>query len=252
MKKHIFIYIFLSLFVSRTLAQESAHLNLWGRASVAYLHGKKWKYEAEIQHRTQNDFPANERNVLAHNLLNSIRTWAHFQYNEALSLSLSPFAYYWHNRILIAEADKNSRTIQELRFSAALDAKHELTEKLWLMNRTCMEYRDFQNTTTDITRLRIRIGLRYELTEKLNLVLYEELFLNLKGAERTHIFDHERIAFLINYRILEQLRLETGYMYISRLPRNTDEFLHENNFIVHVYYTLKGKQHEKQNAGKHS
>lgn len=240
------------LLSSAARAQDTPHLNLWGRLSLAYVYSEKWKYEAELQHRTQNDFPAAERDLLEHNLLNSIRTWAHYQHKPDLTFSLSPFAYYWHNRILMEEADKTKPVVQELRFSVAIDLKYEAFKNLWLLNRNCFEYRDFQNTTTDFIRMRNRLGLRYNFTEKLNAVVYGEVFLNLKGAERANLFDHDRLAFLINYQLLNQLRLETGYMYISRLPRNTDEFLHENNFIVHVYYTFKGKQHGKVNHIHHS
>lgn len=54
----------------------------------------------------------------------------------------------------------------------------------------------------------------------------------------SNFFDHDRIALLFNYKPTKNIRIETGYIYITRLTQNSDEFLNENNFLSHLYYTL--------------
>jgi hypothetical protein len=251
MSKHIYITIFVFYWSNLILAQSVPHLNSWSRFALSQPITEKWRTELEFQHRRQNNTSQLSRNIFNENLLSSVRAWAHYQHKDNLSFSFSPFAYYWHNSIIVKEEDIQKPQVQEIRFSVAADLKDEVVKKLWLIDRTCFEYRDFQNTDTDFVRMRNRLGLRYEFNDKWNLTFYEEIFLNLKGAKPTNFFDHERQAFLINYKPTQQLRLETGYMFITRLPRNNDEFLIENNFLLHLYYTLPHKVHSKHPKTQH-
>lgn len=251
MKLHIYITILLFVLSYTTFAQNVQHLNAWSRFSISQPITEKWRAEAEFQHRRQNDYSEQTKNVFDENLLSSVRTWVHYQHKDDLSFSFSPFAYYWHNSIIVKEEDKQKPQIEEIRFSIAADLKHEVVKKLWLIDRTCFEYRDFQNTNADFIRMRNRLGLRYEFTDKWNFTFYDEVFLNLKGAKPVNFFDHDRLAFLLNYKPTKHLRIETGYMFITRLPRGTDEFLHENNFLLHLYYTLPHKEHHKHPKTQH-
>ena len=251
MKIHRRITILLLYLNTTAFAQNVPHLNSWVRFSVSQPITEKWRAEAEFQHRRQNDYSEQTKNVFDENLLSSVRTWLHYQHKDDLSFSFSPFAYYWHNSIIVKEEDKQKPQIEEIRFSIAADLKHEVVKKLWLIDRTCFEYRDFQNTNADFIRMRNRLGLRYEFTDKWNFTFYDEVFLNLKGAKPVNFFDHDRLAFLLNYKPTKHLRIETGYMFITRLPRGTDEFLHENNFLLHLYYTLPHKEHHKHPKTQH-
>lgn len=251
MNLHRYITILLLFFSKIIFAQNASHLNSWGRFSLSQPITEKWRAEVEYQHRRQNDYAQKNSDVFDENLLSSLRTWAHYQHIDDLSFSLSPFAYYWHNSIIVTDSDKEKPLVKEIRFSIAADLKHEIVKKLWLIDRTCFEYRDFQNTNADFIRMRNRLGLRYEFTEKWNLTFYDEVFLNLKGAEPKHFFDHDRYAFLINFKPQSHLRIEAGYMFITRLPRGTEEFLHENNFLLHLYYTLPHKEHRKHPKTQH-
>ncbi len=239
MRIHIYITIFLFLLNNTAFAQDVQHLNFWSRFTLTQPISEKWRAEAEFQHRRQSDFSQQKKDVFDENLLSSIRTWVHYQHKDDLSFSFSPFAYYWHNSIIVKDEDKQNPQVKEIRFSIAADLKHEVVKKLWLIDRTCIEYRDFQNTSTNFIRMRNRLGLRYEITKKWNFTFYDEVFLNIKGAEPVNFFDHDRLAFLLNFKPNKHLRIETGYMFISRLPRGTDEFLHENNFLLHLYYMLQ-------------
>jgi hypothetical protein len=251
MLKHIYIYIFLFILSYTTFAQNVSHLNSWSRFSISQPITEKWRTEAEFQHRRQNDHAQQKKDVFDENLLSSIRTWGHYQHKEDLSFSFSPFAHYWHNSIIVKDTDKEKPQVKEIRVSIAADLKHEVIKKLWIIDRTCIEYRDFQNTNTDFIRMRNRLGFRYEFTDKWNLTFYDEVFLNLKGVEPVNFFDHDRLAFLLNYNPTKHIRIETGYMFITRLPRGTEEFLHENNFLLHLYYTLPHKEHRKHPKTQH-
>jgi len=250
-KLHIYIYIFIFFLSNTAFAQEVPHLNFWSRFSLSQPISEKWRAETEFQHRRQNDFAQQTKVVFDENLLSSIRSWLHYQHKDDLSFSISPFAYYWHNNIIVEDEDKQNPQVKEIRYSIAADLKHEVVKKLWLIDRTYIEYRDFQNTNNKLIRMRNRLGLRYEITAKWNFTFYDEVFFNLKGAKPVNFFDHERLAFLLNYKPNKNLRIETGYMFITRLPRGTDEFLHENNFLLHLYYTLPCNEHSKHPKTQH-
>ncbi len=251
MIKHIYITIILSYFNNTIFAQSIPHLNSWCRVTLSQPITEKWRTETELQHRRQNDFSQQGKNVFDENLLSSVRTWVHYQHKDDLSFSFSPFAYYWHNSIIVNDADKEKPQIKEIRFSIAADLNHELVKSLLIIDRTCLEYRDFQNTNTDFTRMRNRLGLRYEFSKKLNFTFYDEIFLNLKGAKPVNFLDHDRYAYILNYKPNKYLRIETGYIYIARLPRGTDEFLHENNFLLQFYYILPHREHRKHPKTQH-
>ena len=106
MKIHIYITIFLLHSSTITFAQVVPHLNFWSRFSLSQPIAEKWRAEAEFQHRRQNDFAQQTKNVFDENLLSSIRTWLHYQHKKDLNFSFSPFAYYWHSSIIVKEEDK--------------------------------------------------------------------------------------------------------------------------------------------------
>lgn len=245
MLKHTQITIYLFVLNFATFAQNVPHINSWTRFSLTQRLSEKWRAEGEVQHRRQNNVALNTKDVFDENLLSSIRTWAHYRHKEDINFSFSPFAYFWHSSIIVDADDILIPQVKEVRFSLAVDLKHEVLKKLWLIDRTSIEYRNFQSPNTDFVRMRTRLGLRYEFNEKWNLTIFDEVFLNLKGAGPENFFDHDRLTFLVNYKPTKYLRIETGYMYISRLPGNTDEFLHENNFLMHLYLTLPHKKHHK-------
>lgn len=238
MQKHSYISILLFVLSNFAIAQNMPHLNFWSRVSLTLPIHEKWRTEIEFQHRRQNYYAEKTSNIFQENLLSSVRTWVHYQHNEDIGFSVSPYAYYWHNAIIVSDADKQKPQIQESRFSLAVDLKHEVAKKLWLIDRTCFEYRDFQNTNADCIRMRNRLGLRYEFNKKFNITLFDEVFLNIKRVKPSNIFDHDRMGLLFNYKPTKNVRIETGYLYISRLTKNSDEFLHENNFLIHLYCTL--------------
>ena len=239
MKKHIIIYIFLFLAFHFSYPQNAAHLNFWSRISLVQPLNDRFKGEVEVQHRRQNNYALQMENLLYAPLLSSVRTWAHYKHNENINFSISPFAYYRHNAIILNENDKNKPQTKEIRFSAAIELKYELLKNIKLIERTCFEYRDFQATNLDVVRVRNRLGLQYIFNNQWNITTFNEVFLNVKGISSAHIFDHNRFSFMLTMKATKNIRIETGYMYINRLPKNSEEYLYEHNFLVHLYFTLR-------------
>ncbi len=238
----------LLVFVGVANSQQTIHLNTWGRLSVSQPLGEKWRTELEFQHRQQNDAANQKYNPFQNSLLTSVRTWMHFQAKENILISVSPFAYFRNNPVIINQTDKGKPPVNEFRFTASIELKNELAKNLWIIDRTCIEYRNFQSTVPDIIRIRNRFGFRYEFNHKWNIALFDEVFLNASGTKSTHIFDQNRIGILLNYKPSTYLKLEVGYMYATRLLQSADDISCESNIILNVYFILpkiKGKEHTK-------
>lgn len=171
MKKHIFIYIFIFINAWRAHSTDNdvPHINFWSRLSLNFPVTEKWKFEAEFQHRRQNNYVLKTKDLFDENLLSSFLSWVHYAVTKDFYLSLSPFEHYRHKRIIIREADIYAPQAREIRFSAAAGIKHEIVKKLYVEDRTCTEYRDFLNTHLDVVRLRNRFGFRYELLPQLDI-----------------------------------------------------------------------------------
>ena len=85
--------------------------------------------------------------------------------------------------------------------------------------------------------------MKYEFNSKWAISGFDELFLNLNSDDHKHLYDHNRIGVLGNYAPSKSIKIELGYVAISRLPKTKDELMHENNFLVMLYYTFN--QHKK-------
>lgn len=72
----------------------------------------------------------------------------------------------------------------------------------------------------------------------MKLSMQDELLLNVAGTEIEHFYDHNRMAIEIEYSISGSLKINLGYMYITRLPLNNINALDEHNIFVNVAYQL--------------
>src|SRR5690606_38385428 len=86
---------------SNALAQQ--HYNAWLRGTLSVPVGKKFKIDNEFQHRRQNGF--NNADMFDRNLMFTYRKWLQYQHNEDVKLSLSPFAYFSHYKIIHKQSD---------------------------------------------------------------------------------------------------------------------------------------------------
>lgn len=168
----------------------------------------------------------------------TFRNWVHYQHNSAIKFSLSPFTYFSHYKIIQKQADENATPNSEIRFSAAVELQHEIVNKFYVVDRTAIEYRVFDGNQSDITRLRNRFGFRYDFTDKIKLSLFDELLFNLSGTTQQHFFDHNRIGLNLEYKVLPNLKFDTGYMHIARLPLVSTTTLYESNIFLNLTYQL--------------
>lgn len=238
-------FFFLLIFGSfYTYSQEGSHNNVWSRLSLLYPLSEKVKTEAEFQKRWQNDLTIDHsKNPFQEDLMNSVRLWAHYKLNSKFNLSVSPFAYFQHTSIITNANDKLKSKSYELRFTVASDFKQKIVDKTFFFDRLALEYRDFKNNNNeDIIRLRNKIGAKYEFNSKWAINGFDELFLNLNSNDHKHLYDHNRIGVMGNFTPTKSIKLEFGYVAISRLPKAKDDFMHENNFLVLLYYTFKNNK----------
>ncbi len=217
-------------------SQAQQHYNVWFRGTLSVPVGKKFKIDNEFQHRRQNGFE--NENLLDKNLMLAYRTWVQYQHNEDVKFSLSPFAYFSNYKIIQKQSDEVVSPNSEIRFSAAVELQHIIVKKFYVVDRTAIEYRMFDNNQSDITRLRNRFGFRYDFTEKLKLSIYDELLFNLSGTTQHHFFDHDRIGLTLEYKILPYLKFDIGYIHIARLPLTSTTKLQENNIFLNLTYQL--------------
>lgn len=227
--------------VQTSTAQQ--HYNAWFRGTLTVPLKEQIKTDIEFQHRRQNGYQNSD--MLYNNLMLSFRNWIYYQHSPDLKLSLAPFAYFRHYRVIQNQTDDTVRPSIEVRFSAAAELQHRLWKRFYIAGRTAVEYRIFDNQQSNITRLRNRLGFSYNLAVKLKLAIFDELFFNLSGTSKCHFFDHNRIGVNVEYKVLSKLKFDIGYIQTSRLPLTSATELYENNFFLNFSYHLKN--HKKRN-----
>lgn len=212
------------------------HSNFWFRTTLNVPVGKKFKIDTEWQHRRQNSI--GNLYMMDKNLMFSFRYWVHYQRNENIKLSLSPFAYFSNYKIIQKQSDENALPNNEFRFSAAVELQHAVLKKIFVMDRTAIEYRIFDNNTSNIKRLRNRFGFRYEFNDKTKLSIFDELLFQFSGTSSNYFFDQERIGLNFEYKVLTNLKFDIGYNHITRLPITSLTKLHENNILLNLTYQV--------------
>jgi hypothetical protein len=215
--------------------QAQQHYNVWFRSTLSAPIGEKFKIDNEFQHRRQNGF--DNENLFKKNLMFTYRIWGHYQHNEDVKFSVSPFAYFSNYKIIQKQTDENVQPNSEIRLTAVVELQHSILKKLYVVDRTAIEYRMF-NTQSDITRLRNRYSFRYDFTDKIKLSIFDELLFNITGTTHDHFFDHDRIGLDLEYKALPYLKFDIGYILITRLPITSTAKLHENNLFLNLTYQL--------------
>lgn len=222
--------------------------NWWTRVSVTKPISSTFYTELEGQLRFQyNHFSPIQLYFIEEHLTHSLRWFFHYRPSSQFSASISPFTWFASSPVIISPTDVDAPIQHEIRPSTLAEWLPPMSDKLSIAMRTWVEYRDFQNTTNDLIRFRQRFGLRYQVDEKWQAFLANEILLHIYGVAENQLYDHNRLVFNINYRPNRQWRIELGYIYINRLLRNRMLYVNENNIITHFYYTLpsgKNKLHK--------
>ncbi|MDD2984321.1 MAG: DUF2490 domain-containing protein [Crocinitomicaceae bacterium] len=229
--------LLLILFLSLTHLHAQNHTNSWMRATLSIPVKEHFSVDTEIQHRRQNGF--NNDNLFDKNLVFSYRNWVHYQHQPGVKFSISPFAYYSNYKMIISQADADANPSSEIRFSGAMELKHQLGRKLDVSGRSALEYRIFDGNQNDILRFRNKLGLLYSINESWKLNAFMEILVNLSGTEMAHFLDHNRYGANVEYHPTKNIKMEFGYMYISRLPKINIQTIGENTLFLNVAYQFK-------------
>jgi hypothetical protein len=224
-----------SLFAYTSNAQP--HYNAWFRGTLSIPVHSKVKTDAEFQHRRQNGFE--NIYLLDKTLIYSFRSWVHYQHNDIVKFSISPLAWFSNQKIIETKADESILPNSEIRFTAAAEIQKPFVKKIDYSIRSAIEYRLFQTGNDKITRIRNKLGLRYTLSAKVTMGIYDELLINTFGISTNHIFDHNRLGMIIEYKMTRNIKADFGYMYIHRLPLHNSYVLNENNFMINISYEMK-------------
>ena len=236
----LILIVTISFFIAtKTVAQE--HTNSWFRTTLSIPITEKIKTDLELQHRRQNDFESD--NLLDKNLMYTFRTWMHYKQNKDVVYAISPFAYFSHYKIIQKESDAIAKPTNEYRFSASVELQHELANKFFIVVRTAIEYRVFEGSVENVVRLRNRFAFRYDINSNYSVVIGDEIFINASGTNKHHIFDQNRTSTNFSYKPNSAVKLEIGYIYISRLPQINIDLIAEKNIYLNFTYTLNKKPH---------
>lgn len=222
------------LSVSTVTAQEE--MNMWLRGTLQLPVTSKLVADAEWQYRQ--NVHLEHSDISDKNQLQSFRIWGHYKLNEDIKLSVSPIAYFSRCKTTENAGDKIMRYSSELRSSIALALQHRLFGHLYVFDRTAAEYRMLSAYDNDVVRLRNRIGLRYDFSEKVNLSLSDEHLLNLSGTEHHHFFDQNRITLNLDYSVSSKFKLDVGYMAMEQLPLTGNVLLNEHIVYLNLTYRL--------------
>jgi hypothetical protein len=198
---------------------------------------EKLKTEIELIHRRQNDFESN--NLFDKNLVHATRTWIYYKQNKDVVYGISPFAYFSNYKIIQKESDAVAKPTNEYRFTASLELQHQLAKNFYVVDRTAIEYRAFEGSIENTTRLRNRLAFRYDFNSNYNVAIGDEILINTTGTDALHIFDQNRIFTNFSYKLNSSVKLDIGYIYISRLPQINVDLIDDNNFYLNFTYTLK-------------
>ena len=236
----IIAIVILSFFLApKTVAQE--HKNSWFRTTLSIPVTEKIKTDLELQHRRQNDFESN--NPFDKNLMYTFRTWLYYKQNKDVVYALSPFAYFSNYKIIQKESDAVAKPTNEYRFTASVELQHQLATKFYVVDRTAMEYRVFEGSIENTTRLRNRLAFRYDFNPNYNVAIGDEILINTTGTDALHIFDQNRIFTNFSYNLNSAVKFDIGYIYISRLTKSNIDLIDESNFYLNFTYTLNKKPH---------
>jgi hypothetical protein len=235
----ILIPIITFFLTPKTVAQE--HTNSWFKSTLSIPVTAKIKTDFEVQHRRQNDFESD--NLFDKNLMYTFRTWLYYKQNKDVVYSISPFTYFSNYKIIQKESDPVVKPTNEYRFSASVELQHELANKFFIVDRTAIEYRVFEGAIENVIRLRNRLVFRYDFNATFNVNIGDEIFINASGTNALHIFDHNRIFTNFSFKPNSTVKLDLGYIYISRLPKINIDLIEENNIYLNFTYTLNKKLH---------
>jgi hypothetical protein len=212
-------------------AAAQQHYNTWLRGTAQFPVSGIWSADGELQYRRQNGFE--NTNPLAQPLLYSFRTRVYYQHTKAIRFAFSPLAYFNYHKVIRSDSDHLAPTTNEYRITGFLELTEPISTKLDFHNREAVEYRIY-NDGRLVTRLRILNGIVYNPAKRWTVNAYHELLLNVAGTPSSRYLDQSRLAITGIYKLTKQLKIEIGYIHISKLSSSTGSIFQEHNLVLNL------------------
>lgn len=210
-------FIFLILVFGFQVSSSQDYTQFWFRVSLQHKLNSKFSSTLELHHRTQSSLGT--ESPFRYPLTNAFRLWINYKISRENSIHFSPYAFFSNYPVVNILGDELRPNANEHRVQLQFENKSSAVRRWTLNSRVGIEYRGFESNL-NLLRIRVREGVHYKVSTRLGIQCYDELFINTLQVNRQHIFDQNRIGFILNYTVLEQIRLEYGVTYIQSLPRS--------------------------------
>ncbi len=224
------LFLNLNSVVAQTKSVEHQDL-LWTRYLVNFEVDEKWTPFLDVEERMYM-FPFRQ-----HQFLPSIGV--NYQLNSGFSLT--PDLLYFE-MLTPQDPDAITKAIQrEWRPQLALNYKHQISSTPFtFLSRFKSEWRFKKRSTENnykyrVLRLRMRMGLSYQINAKYTATVLEEILINAGDQLVYNVFDQNRLSAEIAYQLSPKFKFITGYMYWFQQRASGVDFFSRDI----IYFTLK-------------
>lgn len=232
-------YLFAYLLPVLAFSQNREYISnkmFWTETTFAGKIKNKFSYQIDYQYRRSADAEnvegGNHTNIFKNSYQQMLRPWLHYQVNDALRVSISPFGFWgtWSefsdNRFFVPENRISLQAILNQKMGRLTITHRYRYEFRFIGDRRNVEnswnlYESQEFFSMANTRNRLRYYLRAlvpinNATLKHNTVyvnVYNELFINMgKAVRNTNLIDQNRFFAGLGYRFKSDIRLEVGYL----------------------------------------
>jgi hypothetical protein len=140
------------------------------------------------------------------------------------------------------------KTIQnEVRPQFGFSNQQDISSRLKANHSYRNEFRFFENSNHNFVysniRMRYKFELNYSLMKQLNLIVFDEIFLNVGSKITQNVFDQNRIGASILYQTNTPFSFELGYFkWFQQRPSGTDFYSRDIiRFTLHHDFKRKSK-----------
>ena len=218
-------------------AQHYNHTTFWGKIIANTPLSKKWDFQFEYVHRSQNDYHISKWNPLSKESLEEIRVWFYYKKNN-FTIQFNPVTYIYSKILLGKEADYFLKPNIEWRSTVGFVLKQNVS-KLIFQERIQYDYRWMKILNYKPTgRVRLRGTVQYVLTPKTKLQCYEEVFFNAPPHKLKNNFDQNWALIGITHQLTPKFAFDIGYMRNHRKRPNGIEFDEENAVNIGLNFRL--------------
>ena len=218
-------------------AQHYDHTTFWGKIIANTPLSKKWDFQFEYVHRSQNDYHISKINPLSKESLEELRAWFYYKRNN-FTLQFNPVTYIYSKILLGKEADYFLKPNIEWRSTMGLVVKQNVS-KWTFQERIQYDYRWMKILNyKPIGRVRLRGTIQYAVTDKTKLQCFEEVFLNALPHKLKNDFDQNWALIGIVHQLTPKIALDIGYMRNHKKRPNGVEFDEENAISLGLNFRL--------------